>query len=153
MIVVALFGSATYGLYAYRSLVKNLSTRSTELPLANDLCNSIAEMRVTLSRIRERLTLATTTSSEIASSQVAIPSRYPSHDQQFLRLEFHTRFDFVVSAVNRYRKQLEANEQHGTGRIADDRLERATLSELDAIMHRMKTARDAKRLARRRGIA
>src|SRR5687767_10063936 len=32
--VLTLFGSAYYGLYAYRGLVKSLSARSAELPLA-----------------------------------------------------------------------------------------------------------------------
>ena len=35
--IAALFLSGIYGLYAYRGLVKSLSARSTELPLANEL--------------------------------------------------------------------------------------------------------------------
>jgi hypothetical protein len=35
--ILTLFGSAYYGLYAYRGLVKSLSARSTELPLADQL--------------------------------------------------------------------------------------------------------------------
>ena len=35
--VLALFGSAYYGLYAYRELVRSLSARSAELPLASDV--------------------------------------------------------------------------------------------------------------------
>ena len=38
--VLTLFGSAYYGLYAYRGLVKSLSARSAELPLANELSQS-----------------------------------------------------------------------------------------------------------------
>ena len=38
--VLTLFGSAYYGLYAYRGLVKSLSARSAELPLAEQAARS-----------------------------------------------------------------------------------------------------------------
>ena len=43
--VLTLFGSAYYGLYAYRGLVKSLSARSAELPLANELSQYVADSR------------------------------------------------------------------------------------------------------------
>jgi hypothetical protein len=52
--VLTLFCSAYYGLYAYRALVKSLSARSTELPLANKLSQHVADLRVILSQVQER---------------------------------------------------------------------------------------------------
>src|SRR3990172_8655365 len=52
--VLTLFGSAYYGLYAYRGLVKSLSARSAELPLANQLSQHVADLRVILSQVEER---------------------------------------------------------------------------------------------------
>jgi two-component system, NtrC family, sensor kinase len=49
--VATLFGSAYYGLYAYRSLVKSLSARSAELPLANQLSQHVANLRVILCQV------------------------------------------------------------------------------------------------------
>src|SRR6185369_5210749 len=56
--VLTLFGSAYYGLYAYRGLVKSLSARSTELPLASELSQHVADLRVILSQVEERLDYA-----------------------------------------------------------------------------------------------
>ena len=53
--VLALFGSAYYGLYAYRELVKSLSARSAELPLASHVLEPVSDLRVTLSQAKERL--------------------------------------------------------------------------------------------------
>ncbi|MEO0529886.1 MAG: hypothetical protein AAF266_04825, partial [Planctomycetota bacterium] len=49
-----LFYAALYGLYAYRGLVKTLSARSAELPLANELNQHVADLRVALGQARER---------------------------------------------------------------------------------------------------
>jgi hypothetical protein len=52
--VLTLFGSAYYGLYAYRGLVKSLSARSAELPLANQLSQHVADLRVILAPTVQR---------------------------------------------------------------------------------------------------
>ena len=52
--VLTLFGSAYYGLYAYRGLVRGLSSRSSELPLANQLNQHVGDLRVILSQVEER---------------------------------------------------------------------------------------------------
>jgi hypothetical protein len=55
--VLGLFGSAHYGLYAYRGLVKSLSARSAELPLASRIRQHVGDLRVTLSQAHDRLEL------------------------------------------------------------------------------------------------
>ena len=52
--VLTLFGSAYYGLYAYRGLVKSLSARSAELPLANKLRDHVADLHEILNQVQDR---------------------------------------------------------------------------------------------------
>ena len=46
VIVATLAASGFRGVYAYRSLVKSVSNRATELPLASSLSQQVADMRV-----------------------------------------------------------------------------------------------------------
>ena len=55
--VLTLFGSAYYGLYAYRGLVKSLSARSAELPLADKLRDHVADLHEILSQVHDRQSL------------------------------------------------------------------------------------------------
>ena len=50
--VAILSSSGLYSAYAYRTLVKTLSWRVSELPLAAELSAHVADMRVTLSEVR-----------------------------------------------------------------------------------------------------
>jgi len=50
--VAILSSSGLYSTYAYRTLVKTLSWRVSELPLAAELSAHVADMRVTLTEIR-----------------------------------------------------------------------------------------------------
>ena len=50
--VAILSSSGLYSTYAYRTLVKTLSWRVSELPLAAELSAHVADMRVTLSEVR-----------------------------------------------------------------------------------------------------
>ncbi len=52
-VVATLTGAGLYGFYAYRSLVKSLSWRSSELPLAAQMNRRVADMQVTLAQIRQ----------------------------------------------------------------------------------------------------
>src|SRR5690242_21528708 len=55
--VLTLFGSAYYGLYAYRGLVKSLSARSYELPLADKLRDHVAGLHEILGQVHDRQNL------------------------------------------------------------------------------------------------
>ena len=50
--VAILSSSGLYSTYAYRTLVKTLSWRVSELPLAAEMSAHVADMRVTLSEVR-----------------------------------------------------------------------------------------------------
>ena len=52
VIVLTLFTSAYYGLYAYRELVKGLSLRSAEIPLAIELSETVSKLNLILARAR-----------------------------------------------------------------------------------------------------
>src|SRR4029450_7807027 len=109
----ALFGSAYYGLYAYRGLVRSLSWRSVELPLASKVQTSVSNLRATLSQAEERL-------------------EWPDFDDElrpdkqieWLGGQYRTQFGELVEALARYRSQLGENAADATSRLADDRSER-----------------------------
>ena len=79
--VLALFSSAYYGLYAYRSLVKGLSARSAELPLASQVLQHVSDLRVILSQAKERLEFPAAVG---ATNEFAYEIAYPG-DPKLLR--------------------------------------------------------------------
>ena len=50
--VAILSSSGLYTTYAYRNLVKSLSWRVSELPLAAEVSSHVSDLRVTLSELR-----------------------------------------------------------------------------------------------------
>ena len=52
VIVATLSWSGFHGVYAYRSLVRSLSGRATELPLAADLSEQVSDLRVIVGEVR-----------------------------------------------------------------------------------------------------
>jgi signal transduction histidine kinase len=127
VIVLALFGSAHYGLYAYRDLVRGLSARSTELPLAGELSRIVSDMRVTIMKAQGRL-------GPTRSEGLPYPSPHAFLDGPFLRQQFHYDVESLRRAVDEYRRRLDANQDRSEGRIADDRQERKTLSQIMALV-------------------
>jgi signal transduction histidine kinase len=133
IIVLALFGSAYYGLYAYRDLVRGLSARSTELPLAGELSRIVSDMRVTISEAQGRLQ---SSRAEQWPAPASAPARW-DNDGQLLRQQFRYELEALRRAVDEYRQRLDANQDRSEGRIADDRQERKTLSEITAAVGRL----------------
>jgi len=138
--VLTLFGSAYYGIYAYRGLVKSLSARSTELPLADKLRDRIAELHETLNKVQDRQKL-----DEIASA-AALPGGSPV--QSFwdsdgtLRQSCRVQFDLFCQTLEQYRRQLDANRNRSDLAINDDREERETLSRIDGIVQKIRAGDD-----------
>lgn len=117
--VVALFGSAYYGLYAYRSLVKGLSARSTELPLATEIQGTVSNLRVTLSLAQERVFWPD-----------ALIDDVPTKDMEWLGGQFRMQLGELVDALRRYSVQLDYGTDETTGQLADDSDEQRTLKEM-----------------------
>ena len=131
--VLALFGSAVYGLYAYRGLVRSLSARSAELPLASDIQRHVNDLRVILSQATERLELPGSYQALVGSvSEDGRPRAMP-WDLQILRQQYCNKFGDLVESVERYRRQLDLSGE-GDAQLGDDSHERETLAEIDDIL-------------------
>jgi two-component system, NtrC family, sensor kinase len=129
--VLTLFGSAYYGLYAYRGLVKGLSARSAELPLADKLRDHVADLHEILNQVQDRQRL-----DDISDAQLVWEA------DGFLRQRYRTQFDLFRQALERYRAQLDSNRLRTRAAISDDRYERATLSEIQLVLARIKEHED-----------
>ncbi|MEX2093373.1 MAG: HAMP domain-containing sensor histidine kinase [Pirellulales bacterium] len=130
--VLTLFGSAYYGLYAYRGLVKSLSARSAELPLANELSQYVADLRVLLSPV-ERY--------EFLPGSVLVGDQEPGQKvwdaDGMLRRQYPAQFDLIRQKLAQYTEQLDDNRQRADMRIGDDRKERATLAKINDVIARI----------------
>lgn len=127
-----LFGSAYYGLYNYRGLVKSLSARSTELPLANKLSLLVADMRETLGRVEERIEYAPdslipneSTGSKIWDADRLLPAMYDGYFKEFQK------------TLVEYQRQLDSSLMYASGSIRDDTSERSTLDKIVAVVKRI----------------
>ncbi|MCC6492315.1 MAG: HAMP domain-containing histidine kinase [Pirellulales bacterium] len=116
--VFALFGSAYYGLYAYRSLVKGLSARSTELPLATEIQGTVSNLRVTLSQAQERV------------DWPKVFDSTPDQEPAWLGGQFHTQLGELVDALRRYSVQLDYGADESMWRLADNSEELQTLRQM-----------------------
>ncbi len=133
--VLSLFGSAYYGLYAYRGLVKSLSARSAEFPLASQIRQHVSDLRVILSRANERLELPGGIELFARSGYGDSPEVDPySWDVQLLREQYGIQYELIVGAVNRYRRQLDQNEGERDLRLGDDSNERETLKKIEEVL-------------------
>ncbi|MCH2595283.1 MAG: HAMP domain-containing histidine kinase [Pirellulales bacterium] len=133
--VLALFGSACYGLYAYRGLVKSLAARSAELPLAGQVSQNLVDLRDILSQAGERLELPEWRKS-LSRSTHAKDEDYP-WDAQWLREAYCDRFEEFTQSLDRYRHLLDQNNIDRDPRLGDDFHERQTLARIDAVVVRM----------------
>jgi two-component system, NtrC family, sensor kinase len=126
--VVALFGSACYGLYAYRSLVKNIAARSVELPQARRIADHVNDLRITLSQAEERL--------ELSLSNAIYDGTAPRESQEvsWRGSEFNIRFTAFTNSLVGYKQLLEAASLDEASELSDDHHEWATLKEIDAIV-------------------
>jgi signal transduction histidine kinase len=153
--VLALFVSAQYGLYSYRGLVRGLSARSAELPLASQVRQHVSDLRVTLCQAEERVDLpcdnhareleyaagalsAPTGAEEVAALLGEATGACPSWDTQMLRDQYHRQMDLLSEAIERYRRQLDLNRRASNRRLGDDRRERETLAKIDAVLGRLR---------------
>jgi two-component system, NtrC family, sensor kinase len=121
--VVALFGSACYGLYAYRSLVKNIAARSAELPQARRVSDHVNDLRITLSQAEERLSLALPD---------GIGDDTESQQVIWLGEGFRTQFSTFTDSLRRYKEVLDAAVD-AASELSDDHREWETLKEIDVI--------------------
>jgi signal transduction histidine kinase len=130
--VLTLFGSACYGLYAYRGLVKSLSARSAELPLANTLRDHVAGLHEVLSKVQDRQEFESDGLREGESEPMAWDAA------AMLRQEYSLRLDWYCQTLEQYRAQLDLNRLRSEVAIGDDRYERQTLEKIDEVTNRIR---------------
>jgi signal transduction histidine kinase len=120
-----------FGLYAYRSLVRSLSRRVPELPLADTLSQRVGDLRVALSDDAP-LVQAAQTAGHPGAYQIDAPLVL------FARQEFETGLENVKHSLHRYRNQL-VNNPDQSGQISDSRQEWVTVHEIDALLKQIDT--------------
>lgn len=134
--VLTLFGSAYYGLYAYRGLVKSLSARSAELPLADKLRDHVADLQNILSQVRERQRL-----DELYGAGIALATstdQKHSAADRLLRQNYGMQFELFCQSLEQYREQLDSNSAITDEGLSDDRRERETLAKIDEVVARIR---------------
>ncbi|MEQ8209749.1 MAG: ATP-binding protein [Lacipirellulaceae bacterium] len=147
--VLSLFGSAYYGLYSYRGLVRSIRARSAELPLASQVRQHVGDLRITLSQAKERLelpggvatlldeySLPDEEEAEVLAEQIKDAIDCP-WDAQWLREQYRNQFELLTESLARYRRQLDRNSQFTETRLGDDRHERETLARIDEVIQRL----------------
>jgi signal transduction histidine kinase len=139
--VLALFGSAYYGLYAYRALVRSLAARSAELPLASDVWKHVGDLRVTLSQAKEGQTYQFLYSELTVDPQLDKERTDARRADVWTSLDsnhFRTQLEQLVGAVNRYRGELDESPVDGSSQLGDGGSERATLAKIDRVIEGLK---------------
>lgn len=129
VIVATLSWGGIHGLYAYRGLVRSLSRRVSELPLAGEFSRAVSDLRVALSQTRTLRDLA-------AAGQHATPGSI-----QFARAAFDHHLDEVETALQRYRDKLAENPDR-SGRISDSRRERQTVEQIEGVLAGVRALRN-----------
>lgn len=127
--VLTLFGSAYYGLYAYRGLVKSISARSAELPLADKLREHVADLHEILNQVHDRQSL---------DDGLGTPLAHAEADVVLLREDYRNKLALIGQALDNYRAQLQFNRLRAEAAIGDDSLEQETLSKIDPLLAQIK---------------
>lgn len=126
LLVGMLSSSGLYAIYAYRSLVKDLSWRADEWPLSARLNQRVAELRATVDE------LSGLRGAGCGADAAATPVR-----QRMVWEEFRARLEEVGRALDAYRSQLEHKLRAGSP-IADDQPEWATVHRLESALERIR---------------
>ena len=128
LLVAILSGSGLYTTYAYRGLVKSLSWRVSELPVAAELGRQVGELRIMLS--------------ELYGLRVA---SFPNADGgtplqvRMIRDQFRAQLDETEETLANYRRQLERKVE-AASHMADTEPEWETVHQIEAALARMHQA-------------
>jgi two-component system NtrC family sensor kinase len=124
-----LTGSGLYATYTYRSLVKNLSWRAVELPLAAELSQQVGDLRIMLSELRGLR-----------------GRRFPHAELDGMSLrawmvrdEFAAELAEVESTLKKYCSQLDCRVRDGSP-IADNQQEWDTVRKIEEALARVHEA-------------
>ena len=120
VMVAILASSGLYSTYAYRNLVKSLSWRVSELPLAAEVNSHVNKLRILLSELRGlRAGPVREGRDELASLRLGM-----------VRERFRGELGEVADAVAEYRKQVEQTMRADFG-MADNQPERDAVRKIE----------------------
>jgi len=119
LIVGVLSVSGMLGVGAYRRLVRSVSLRAAELPLADEVSRSASELRITFSLLRS--------AHDVGDHEL---------HNVIVRDQFRVNRLAVDEALRRYREQLQQNERNGTG-IDDNRDEWGTVASIQRTLEQI----------------
>jgi len=126
VMVAILSSSGLYATYAYRSLVKSLSWRVNELPVAAELSRGVGQLRITLSELQGfRAAQFPHTESQRLPAQLLLG-----------REQFRAQLAEIEQTVAAYRRQLE-NTVDPDPQIGDCQHEWATLAQIEAVLDQL----------------
>ncbi len=129
VMVAVLSSSGLYATYAYRSLVKSLSWRVNELPVAAELSRRVGQLRITLSELEGfRAAQASQNRSQAVSAQLLLG-----------REQFRAQLAEIEQTVSSYRRQLE-NTVDPDPQIGDCQHEWETLRRIETVVARLRQA-------------
>ncbi|QDV75028.1 sensor histidine kinase [Botrimarina mediterranea] len=141
-----LFFAAIHGLYAYRNLVKTLSARAAELPIANELSQHVADLRVAYGTARERSILLQHATESSPEAPFSFTESKPTDDSalsaepfdlRLLYVAYRNGLDRFAITLNNYRGRLDANNDTEASQIGDDEPERQTLAQIDTVLKKI----------------
>jgi signal transduction histidine kinase len=130
MLVVAILSSAgLVATHAYRNLVRSLSWRVSELPLAAELNQHVSSLRITLGEVRG---LQVDTFPDLHRDLVPLRVR-------MARDQFRSELDDVDLTLDRYREHL-AGEQRAEPRMSDREPEWETVRKIENQLDHIRAA-------------
>lgn len=109
------------GVYSFRQLTKSIKARSNELPLAADLTQRVANLRVVLSRRPH------------ANDHGVRSAEFAYNDGFTWRQEFSSQLMAVRGALEQYKAELE-NFQSGDAKLVENARERETVRKIEVTL-------------------
>ena len=132
LVVTILAGSGLYAMYAYRDLVKSLSWRVSELPVAADLSRQVSDLRLTLGKLHALRGRRTSSFSEIERDRTL-------SQIWTVRQQFAIQIQQIEATLDNYRTRLE-HKRSSESQIADNQRERVTVGKIEATLLRVHEA-------------
>jgi signal transduction histidine kinase len=126
LLLATLAGSGLYTTYAYRGLVKSLSWRAEELPLAARLSRQVGQCQITLGKLRGLR----------ARPWPAVESDLAPAQMRMIREQLRTEMYEADQLLSQYQDQLERQVRDGSP-IADKASERRTVQRIEEAMRQV----------------
>ncbi|HEY2761745.1 MAG TPA: ATP-binding protein, partial [Pirellulales bacterium] len=127
VILATMSTSSIQGTYAYRELVRSISSRATELPLATAILDRVSDLRVTLANLEFSSLHPELSMSTSQEQQLSDTFRRQYSDT------FHRQFTDVCSRVRVYSDELKVHEGYAIN-IGSAKRELETLTRVEQVL-------------------